>query len=186
MRVKEFSEEVFYATDQIVKVGHDDLEFLKLKAERTPRGRVRVCTHRDLDDKLHEMIVVLRQDAYLRPEKHLVKVESYHIIEGSVDVVIFDEVGNIFEVVQMGEHSSGRRFYYRLSDPLYHTLLIKSERLVYHEAATGPFKKSDAVFAAWAPEETDGEAKKEFLDQLVRKVEDFLSTPDNGGDSNQR
>ena len=70
MRVKEFSEEVFYATDQIVKVGHDDLEFLKLKAERTPRGRVRVCTHRDLDDKLHEMIVVLRQDAYLRPEKH--------------------------------------------------------------------------------------------------------------------
>ena len=184
MQVKEFNEEVFYATDQIVKVGDDDLEFLKLKAEQTPRGRVRVCTHRDLEDKLHEMIVVLRQDAYLRPEKHLVKVESYHIIEGSVDVVIFDEGGDILEVVQMGEHSSGRRFYYRLADPLYHTLLIKSDRLVYHESATGPFKKSDAVFAEWAPEETDLEAKQEFLDQLVQRVEEFLSTPENGGEGN--
>lgn len=176
MRVKEFNPEVFFATDQIVKVGSEDLEFLKLKAKTNPRGRVRLCTHRGLDDILHEMIVVLKQDAYLRPEKHLTKVESYHIVEGSVDVVIFDEIGNIFEVVQMGDYSSGRRFYYRLSDPLYHTLLIKSERLVYHETATGPFKKSDAVFAPWAPEENDRNGKQEFLDQLGRKVEDYLST----------
>lgn len=182
MRVKEFNPEVFFATDQIVKVGREDLDLLKLKAERNPRGRVRLCTHRALDDILHEMIVVLKQDAYLRPEKHLTKVESYHIIEGSADVVIFDEIGDIFEVVQMGDHSSARRFYYRLSDPLYHTLLIKSDRLVYHETATGPFKKSDAVFASWAPEESDAEGKKEFLDHLAWKVEHFLSTPQNGGE----
>lgn len=175
MQVKEINPEVFFATEQIVKIGSDDLAFLKERAEQNQRGRGMLCAHRDIESKLHEIILVLRRDAYIRPDKHLTKVESYHIIEGVVDVVIFDEVGTITEVVQMGEYLSGRRFFYRLSDPYYHTLIIKSDLLVFHLTTTGPFLKSDTVLAPWAPEDADSAGRKEFMGRLERAVEGFLS-----------
>ena len=91
MQVREVNPEVFFVTDRIASIRGIDLEFLKDKAERSPRRRARVCTHRDVEDQLHEMLVVLKRDTYLRPEKHLTKIESYHIIQGQADVVIFDE-----------------------------------------------------------------------------------------------
>ena len=90
MNLKEISPEVFFATDKIVTVEKKDLNFLDNQAENSPRRRARICTHRNADDKLHEMTVTLKKDCYLIPEKHIVKVESYHIIEGMADVVIFD------------------------------------------------------------------------------------------------
>jgi cupin fold WbuC family metalloprotein len=175
MNVREINPEVFYATDRIVCVTDADLGFIQEKAAVSPRRRARVCAHRGVDDKLHEMIVVLKQDSYLTPEKHEVKVESYHIIKGIADVVIFDDAGNVTAVVQMGDHASGRAFYYRLSDPsFYHTLIIRSESLVYHETATGPFQKSDTVIAPWAPAENDLTGRRVYMEQLEKRVQGFL------------
>ncbi len=177
MNVREVNPEVFYATDRIVSVKSTDLEFIQEKAAASPRRRARVCAHRDVEDKLHEMIVVLKQDSYLIPEKHEVKVESYHIIQGIADVVIFDEAGSVTEVVQMGDHSSGRALYFRLSDPsFYHTLIIRSESLVYHETATGPFQKADTVIAPWAPAESDLAGRSEYMAELERRVGEFLES----------
>lgn len=182
MQFREISPEVFYATDQIVNVRSEDLCFLKKRAEQSQRKRARLCAHRDDGDSLHEMIVVLKRDVYITPEKHLKNVESYHIIDGSADVVIFDEVGNVAEVVQMGDYSSGSRFYYRLSDPLYHTLIIRSDFLMYHETRTGPFNKSDTVVATWAPGEKDVAGRETFMEGLAGKVEEFLSARAKSGE----
>ena len=176
MQVREINPEVFFATDQIVKMGGQDLDFLKEKAAGNPRGRVRLCAHRDVEALQHEMITVIRRDAYLIPEKHLTRMESYHIIEGIVDVVIFDEVGNIAEVVQLGEYPSERQFFYRLSDPFYHTLIIKSDFLVLHETVTGPFNKADTVPAPWAPEDGNHADSKEYMARLTVEVEKHLAT----------
>lgn len=174
MRVKQFNEEVLFAEDRIVKVERRDIEFFKERAGYNQRKRIRLCAHKDIDDKLHEMLIVLAKDAYVRPHKHLNKSESFHIIEGFVDVIVFDEVGNITEVVQMGDYSSRRRFYYRISDPYYHSLLIISNFLVFHETTNGPFRRSDTVFAPWAPEEDDSAAVKGFMVQLAEAVENFI------------
>ena len=184
MQIVEYNPEVFFAKDQIVRIKGGDLGFLQKGAEQSRRRRARLCAHRDVDDKLHEMIVVLMQDAYLIPEKHITKVESYHFIEGVGDVVIFDEIGNITEVVQMGDYWSGRPFYYRIFDPFYHTLIIRSASLVYHETATGRFSKSDTVVAPWAPAENDIAGRKAFMEGLERKVEKFLSTSEKDRDRN--
>src|SRR5438552_15050670 len=104
MRLKAVNEEVLYADEPIVKVDESDIELLKKKAGGNHRKRIRLCAHHDIQDKLHEMIIVLGNDTYIRPHRHIDKVESFHIIQGLVDVVIFDQEGSILEVVQMGDY----------------------------------------------------------------------------------
>jgi len=173
MRLKEINSEVCAADEPIVKVGPREIEFLKQKLALSPRGRVRLCAHPGNGDLLHEMIIVLAQSTYVRPHKHLAKSESFHVIEGVVDVVAFAEDGSIAEIIELGDPASGRNFYYRLSSPIFHTLLIRSGPLVIHETTNGPFRKGDAIFAGWAPAGEDPEAARAYLERLAAAVAAF-------------
>jgi cupin fold WbuC family metalloprotein len=163
LRARAESAEVLYAEEPIVTVDAMAIEALKRGAAANPRGRIRLCAHRGMADRLHEMLIVHTRDTYVRPHKHVDKCESFHVIEGEVDVVIFDEAGGITDVIAMGSLQSGRRFYYRIADPLYHTLLIRSDVLVFHETTLGPFRREQTVFAPWAPEDGDAPAVSRFL-----------------------
>lgn len=170
MRTKLFNDEVVYADDQIVKISDRDVAALKQKAKINERHRMRICTHRDVSDNIHEMIIVHYRDVYVKPHKHLNKIESFHILEGLVDVILFDDDGGVSDIIPMGDYASGKIFYYRISDPIYHTLVIRSEVLVFHEITNGPFKKSDTQFAPWAPQETDSLGVKKFMEDLSKLV----------------
>ena len=99
------------------------------------------------------------------------KSESFHVIEGMVDVVLFSEGGEVSKVIKMGSYSSGGCFYYRVASPIYHTLLIRSEVLVFHETTNGPFDRSQMVFAPWSPDERDGAAIASFLGRVERDIQ---------------
>jgi cupin fold WbuC family metalloprotein len=167
MHLIQVNSEVLTAGDPIVRVGGPDVEALKRQALANPRRRIRICAHPDTGDRLHEMLIVHARNAYVRPHKHVNKSESVHIIEGEVNVVFFDEAGGVAEVVQMGDYHSGRKFYYRIGEPLYHTLLITSEFLVFHEVTNGPFRREDTVFAPWSPEEGDPAACAVFQERIA-------------------
>jgi cupin fold WbuC family metalloprotein len=164
------SPEVRYATCPIVLVDAADITRLKADAQNNPRRRIRLCAHYGVDDRLHEMVIVHTKDAYVRPHKHLGKSESFHVIEGEVDVVVFDEGGAVTDVIPMGSFASGRPFFYRIAAPLFHTLLIRSEVLVFHETTGGPFRRADTVFAPWAPEDGDVAAVSRFLADLEAQL----------------
>lgn len=172
IQLRPFNDEVFYAADPVVQVGRTDISELIQRAEQVARKRTRICTHRDVADKLHEMLIVHTRDTYVRPHKHLGKSESFHLIEGAADVVVFDDQGSIADVIIMGDYSSGKTFYYRMADPLYHTLLIRSKVIVFHEATNGPFERSDTLFAPWAPED-GAPAQKQFMERLATNVASF-------------
>jgi cupin fold WbuC family metalloprotein len=169
------SAEVLYATDAVVTVDAAAIAALKRDASRNPRRRIRLCAHGGVADRLHEMLIVHTSDTYVRPHKHIGKSESFHVIEGEVDVVVFDDEGGVSEVIQMGTVASGRPFFYRIATPLYHTLLIRSAELVFHETTNGPFSRADLVFAPWAPDETDPAAVDEFLGRVNDTVRARLS-----------
>jgi cupin fold WbuC family metalloprotein len=116
------------------------------------------------------MLIVHERGAYVRPHKHTGKTESAHIIEGLVDVVMFDDSGRIESVIRMGDYASGRIFYYRMAIPVFHTLIIRSDVLVFHETTNGPFDRGDAVFAPWAPEDSDVNFVNTFMADLDDKV----------------
>ena len=163
--------EVLYPDEGgVVTVDAGTVADLKHGALKTARRRIRLCTHPDIDDRLHEMIIIHEKGTYVRPHKHPGKSESFHVIEGEVDVVIFDESGNVARVIPMGEYGSGRMFYYRMAEPLFHTLVIHSDVLVFHETTNGPFQRDATVFAAWAPEEAEADKVKSFLARMNEAV----------------
>jgi cupin fold WbuC family metalloprotein len=121
------------------------------------------------------MMIALRGDSYIRPHKHPGKSEAFHVIEGAVDVVVLDDGGEICEVVPLGSDGTGA-FYYRMSRPQFHTLLIKSDILVVHEITNGPFVAGATVFAPFAPEEGTGAAVR-YIADLNRRVRAAAGTP---------
>lgn len=170
------NEDVFVTTESIVKVERCQIELLKARAASTTRKRIRLCAHRDVNDALQEMLIVLTHQTYVRPHKHLAKAESFHVIEGTCDVVIFDDAGTAIEVIQMGPYASGRTFYYRLSEPRYHTLLISSDFVAFHESGSGPFRSTDTVCPAWAPEEQDLAGRTTFVARLRAEADELLAS----------
>ena len=175
MNIKQINEEVLYAQDRIVKVGRAEIEMLKERVLQNERHRIRLCAHDSPDSSgVHEMFVALTRESYVKPHKHVGKSESFHIIEGSADLAVFDDSGNVTEVIRLGDYLSGHRMYYRMSQPYFHTPLVTSEVLVFHEITDGPFSRSDTEFASWAPDDADGAAGREYVAQLQETIDNFM------------
>ena len=175
MKTTKFNEEVLYATDPIVQVDALDIEELKKKAKQNPRKRVRICAHKDTKENIHEMIIVHEKSCYVRPHKHLNKTESFHIIEGKADIILFHDDGSIDQVISMGDLASGLKFFYRLPPFLYHTLLIHSDVLVFHEITNGPFRLKDTIWAPWSPDETNEVAVFQYTSTLRNLIQKSTS-----------
>ena len=143
--------EVIYFSNSPVILSSKDLMNLKKKASLNSSKKIRICSHLDKKDNLHEMFIVHHKDAYVRPHRHIGKSESMYIIEGEVDLILFHDNGSIRDVVEMGDFLSKKIIYHRLNQPIFHTLFIKSEYLVFHEVTEGPFDRSRTEFPDWAP-----------------------------------
>ena len=175
MTFREYNKEVLYTDEALTKVTRADMELLKKMALLNERQRIRLCSHKDVNDPLHEMLIIHVKDTYVPPHKHLHKSESLSVIEGIVDVLILDEQGKVQEVIPMGDYASGKNFYYRMQTAFYHTLLIKSDFLVFHEGTKGPFDRTDTVFSPWAPQHKDSQACQIYLQQLKKAADQFTS-----------
>jgi cupin fold WbuC family metalloprotein len=174
IKIRSESAEVLYPDEDIVAVAPADLQELKRLALLNPRQRVRLCAHTSPNSRLHEMFIVHARDCYVRPHKHIKKAESMAVLEGEVDVVLFHEDGSIRRVIQLGATDTGKIFYQRLPEEIYHMLIIRSELLVFHEIIEGPFLRESSIFPDWAPVE-QGEASNVFIGQielLIRKKGD--------------
>src|SRR3990167_7180164 len=101
------SNAVILKTDKIIEIDKKQIEDLKEKAISAPLGRARICLHQHAEDSVHEMIIAFRRDSYIIPHKHVGKSESFHIIEGKAAVIIFDELGNVERIINMGEYHTG-------------------------------------------------------------------------------
>ena len=161
---------IYQSNDSIVKLSGKEIDFLRAEVNRSVKKRARICAHRTDEDPLHEMLIVIGADSYIHPHRHLGKSESFHIIEGEVDIVIFADDGNIEEIIELGDLQSGKKFYYRLDDAKYHTLLIHSEILVVHEVTNGPFSRELTKLAPFAPSEEDRVEALRYIDNLKKKA----------------
>lgn len=164
--MREINEEVLMVDEPVVTLTREDVARLKARVARNARRRIRICAHKSAEDAVHEMVIVLARGCYIRPHKHANKSESFHVVEGAADVVLFDDEGNVTEVLPLGEYASGRPFFYRTDSSRYHTLFIRSDAVVLHETTRGPFRPSEAVFAPWAPDEDDSAGVASFVGRL--------------------
>jgi|SanBayMetagenome_1026888.scaffolds.fasta_scaffold00198_5 cupin fold WbuC family metalloprotein len=169
-RQQKESSEVYLSTQEAFSLSPIDIQELKQIAHINPRRRVRFCTHSSSQETVHEMFIVHPQGAYVRPHKHLKKAESMLVIEGEVNYIIFDNCGNVEDIIDLGDYQSGKSFYQSIRTDLYHSLLIRSEWVVFLEVTKGPFEREDTVFAEWSPEDSDIKSIHQFSNNLMRLV----------------
>jgi len=168
--LRQIGDGIFQSDQPIVKLSKNEITFLKSEAINSGKKRARICAHHSNDDLLHEMIIAICSDSYIHPHRHLKKSESFHIIEGEVDIVIFSDSGDIEELIELGDSNTSKNFFYRLDEAKYHTLLIHSDILVVHEVTNGPFSRELTELAPFAPGEEDADKASSF----IRSVKDKL------------
>ncbi|RMH51326.1 MAG: cupin fold metalloprotein, WbuC family [Zetaproteobacteria bacterium] len=166
-------EGVFVARRTVPRIAADHLAFIKACAATHPRRRARICLHKSPRERLHDMIIAIAPDCYIRPHKHLDRAETFHLIEGAGTVVIFGEQGAIDDRIHLGAGGRGENaIAYRLDAPRYHTILPRTEMLVIHETTSGPFAPERTIAASWAPPEGGDERDvRGFLQRLSSALE---------------
>ena len=137
-------------------------ESVALQAAGSPRRRLNYNFHQTAADNPHRFLNVLLHGTYIRPHRHLFppKSETFLVLEGVADVILFDDGGAITARYSLGaDTSDGRLWGVDLPPGVWHTVLARSERAVCFEVKPGPWEPaSDKEFATWAPLEGSPEA----------------------------
>lgn len=171
MKIERLDPGVFVGGEGAAEVGAELLELLRREAPLAPRKRVRFNAHAGADSPIQEMIIALAFGSYIAPHWHRGKTESYHLVEGEVSIVLFEDDGELQQVVRLGA-SKDRILFYRNDQLLYHCLVVESDVAILHETTCGPFIPRQTVFADWAPS-TEGRDAEEYLAKLRRRIQAF-------------
>jgi cupin fold WbuC family metalloprotein len=155
-------------------IGLPDINHLKKMAEKSPRKRYRLCLHSSHKHLTQEMIICLQGFNYFQPHRHPIqRSESYHMIEGEMDVYLFNEIGECLDTIRLSascksDKGGGGNFMYRLSASLYHLMIPRSEWTIYHEVLTGPWDRETVVeYAPFAPSEKDVDEIGRYIGRIT-------------------
>ena len=152
-------------TKDIFTISKSLVDGLKKKAKESPQKRYRYCIHKSNDHLTQEMIIVFHKDTILTPHRHPVgRSESYHVIEGAMNVYFFDDNGKVIGIIKLEEMSKNYNFYYRLSSHTWHLPVPTTEYMVYHETITGPFlTEADIEYPIWKDKYDTAQKINHFL-----------------------
>lgn len=179
MNTFKVAEDIVYFSDPIITLNKSAMNVLIEEAEKSSRDQSRFCTHVNENDLVHEMLILHKKNMYVRAHKHVNKMESLHMIEGEMDLVLFDEAGKLVNVIELGDYASGKCFYYRFNHEVFHSVVIRTEQAIFHEVTKGPFIKAENEYAIWAPEPSDQIEVLKFQQALNNHIEVLRETNDN-------
>ena len=168
--LSEVADGIYYSRYPLPLVDAEVITFLKQAAAKSPLRRARFCAHLSPDAEQHDMLIVSHRDTYVNPHRHLNKSETFVLLEGSAEIILFDESGEVEKTVKMGTPASGHPFFYRMPPRQFHSLSIESELLVFLENTKGPFRLDDREHAPWAPDAKDTENGKAFIASILQKA----------------
>jgi cupin fold WbuC family metalloprotein len=137
---------VLYPDAGEISFNSSDIAELKALALANPEKKIRFCSHYNPSDLVHEMIIVHTNEYNVIPHMHINRDESIFIIEGQVDLLLFDDNGKVQKVIEMGDLSTSKIFYYKLLKNKVHSFLIHTEILVFKEVTMGPFNSDETIF----------------------------------------
>lgn len=128
-------------------------------AAASPRLRMNHNFHSGPGDNPHRFLNILLYGTYIRPHRHASppKSESFLVLEGAADVIIFDDNGAVTDRYHLGSESpEGHVWGIDLPPGVWHTVLPRTARVVCFEVKPGPWQPAtDKEFAEWAPAEND-------------------------------
>ena len=132
-----------------IYIDRKKLEELKILAQKDPNKRARICLHKNDEEMVQEMIIAFCKDSYIRPHRHTDKSESYHIIEGRIEIIFYNDNGIEIDKVVLSDRMDEHPFLFRVSNSAWHTVVPKTDFVIIHEVTKGPFNKNSSEFADW-------------------------------------
>ena len=94
------SDDVFYTGNSLKTISTVDIDQITEIARKSDRRRARICAHQNKTDSLHNMLIALCNDTYVRPHKHIEKPETFHVVKGRMKIVIFEDGTIVIFAVQ--------------------------------------------------------------------------------------
>ena len=158
----------FFALRHPAQVDTATIQELREFALREGRN-VRLCLHFGPDADFHDMIILEHKGRYYRPHKHPEHGETWHILEGRLGVLGFDDTGKITDATVL-ERSTN--VIYRVGLDCYHAVFPLTDVVIYHESKPGPFLGAgDAVFPEWSPSPDDAAGIKTHAKRMALALE---------------
>ena len=146
------------------------------RARLSPRLRANHCFHRP-GDRLQRMVNAALAGTYFAPHRHKDpdKLEIFTILTGRVIVITFTDAGEILDraVLDRDGTGGGGKGAWQVEIPpgTWHTLAVLSPEAVLYEVIDGHFDaKTHKRLAPWAPPESDPEAARAYLAELLDRT----------------
>lgn len=150
------------------------LDDLSTRAQASDRGRLNLNFHQDFAEACQRLLNAVEPHSYIRPHRHLTppKPETFVALRGRFAILVFDDAGEIVEVVAIGEDEEAIGV--DLPGGVWHCVLSLEPGSVFFETKPGPYVPlSDKDWAPWAPPEGDAQASH-YLQSLQRRVAALL------------
>ena len=171
IKTKTESPEVLYYNQNELLVNKKILDYLKQKSKKNKKKIIRLCVHKSKKDKIHEMFIIFPRNYFCFPHKHP-NEESILVIKGYADIIIFKNNGDIKNIINLGDFSTNKIFFYKFRKNTIHLLIVKSKYFYFKEVTKGPFKKKNMSKPLWCPTENKKEISK-FLKILKKKISEY-------------
>ena len=149
---------------------------LDLKAQASPRLRTNHNLHEQPQAAVQRLAVKLRRGTYIRPHRHPLRWELGIVLQGRMDLVLFDDQGALMERVTMTPVRGTLAL--ELPQRTWHSYICVSDAATFFEVKEGPYDPVTASeFAPWAPAEGDAQAAQ-YLEWMTNApVGTAFSTP---------
>ena len=137
-----------------MKLNKEFFNSLLLEAENSERKRAHYNLHKTFDEAVQRICIALKKGTYVRPHHHLQKNkwELIMVLQGALNLVIFDDTGVISEKLLLTPGSSISAM--ELPANLWHTVYPETDETVIIEIKEGPYTPTEeSDFAQWAPRE---------------------------------
>lgn len=144
----------------LLRFSQDYLASLIDESMKSPRRRQHKNIHLSYEDPCQRFLNAIGVDSYIRPHRHSLdpKAETLIAVKGLFALVIFDDSGDVQEVVKFGTEkycaTLGISVGIDLPPGTWHTIIALEPGAVLLELKAGPFDPNAAKEPApWAPDE---------------------------------
>lgn len=151
-------------------INQDRLDQLSREAAQSTRRRKNLNMHDDYTDPCQRLFNAIEPGTYIRPHRHSdpPKAECFMAVRGRMVLIVFDDVGEIEQVVPFGAGCDAVAI--ELPPGLWHTLIVQEPGSIFFETKPGPYVSlSDKDFAPWSPVEGELEADV-YLFNLISQL----------------
>lgn len=147
------------------------LDRVSEEANKNPRKRMNHNFHENGEELLQRMLNALEPGTYLPPHRHTEKVEIFLLLRGKIQVLIFDDAGEVVEIKELDPNSG--EFGVEIPVGIWHTIFVEESGSVIYEIKEGPYVPGVGVeFAPWAPKPENIKEVENYmisLKELIRK-----------------